>query len=83
MVNRQRIMDWHLILKIYQLYGLLILKEYKEFYLTLRVLPYCGFYCVLFLLFMTRKKIDQFFKKFDTDLYNNDKFIETNIKNFE
>ena len=44
--------------------------------------PYCGFYCVLFLLFMVRKKLDHFFSKFTKNWTENDNFILNNLKKF-
>ncbi len=48
-------------------------------------LPYCGFYCIFFLLFKTRNNLNDFFKKFNTNLIENDiyifKEINKNLKN--
>jgi hypothetical protein len=41
---------------------------------------YCGFYCLLFLLFKTRDQPQQYFKKFTLDYIKNDKLIENEIK---
>jgi hypothetical protein len=44
---------------------------------------FCGFYCILFLLFKIRNKTLNFFDYFTNDLNNNDKKIEKLIKGFK
>ena len=41
---------------------------------------FCGFYCILFLLFKTRNQPQDFFKKFTLNYIKNDKIIENEIK---
>lgn len=41
--------------------------------------PYCGYYCVLFLLYVTRKKLHLFYNKFKNDFIYNDNFIYNNM----
>jgi hypothetical protein len=41
---------------------------------------YCGLYCVLYLLLKCRKRENDFFKMFTTDLLKNDNFILTELK---
>ncbi len=45
--------------------------------------PYCGLYCVLFLLFMVRKKLNHYFSKFSNNWIQNDNFILNNLKKFD
>lgn len=44
------------------------------------ILPYCGFYCIFFLLFIVRNKLDSFYKPFTHNIILNDNFIYKNIK---
>lgn len=41
---------------------------------------YCGLYCILFLIFITRNKLKDFFLQFNTNLFKNDLFIFNQIK---
>jgi hypothetical protein len=43
---------------------------------------FCGFYCVLFLLFAVRDNLTKFFKQFSTNLTLNDEMIEKFIIEF-
>lgn len=46
--------------------------------------PFCGYYCILFLLYISRNKLRLFFKKFTDNFINNDNFIYNNmIKNLK
>jgi hypothetical protein len=42
---------------------------------------YCGFYCILFLLLISRNELSKFFSYFTTNTYLNDKKIYQLIKN--
>jgi hypothetical protein len=43
---------------------------------------YCGFYSILFLLFIARNKKQNFFDNFSNNLFKNDNFIKLQIKKF-
>ena len=45
------------------------------------LLPYCGFYCIFFLIFIVRNKLENFYKPFGKLSLNNDYFIYKNINN--
>ncbi len=42
--------------------------------------PYCGFYCIFFLLFIVRNKLDEFYKPFGKNLILNDNMIYKNVE---
>lgn len=44
--------------------------------------PHCGVYCIFFLLFISRGKIENFFKAFSNNIIKNDKIFTNAIKNF-
>lgn len=44
------------------------------------ILPYCGFYCIFFLLFVVRGKLDDFYKPFGNLVILNDNFIYKNVE---
>jgi hypothetical protein len=44
------------------------------------LLPYCGFYCIFFLLFIVRGKLNDFYKPFSEILILNDNFMHENIE---
>ena len=44
------------------------------------ILPYCGFYCIFYLLFIVRGKLDDFYKPFGNNLLFNDNLILKHIE---
>ena len=54
----------------------------KIFYNTKRIqgiLPYCGLYCIFFLIFIVRNRLFDFYKLFKKNVILNDNFIHQNI----
>ena len=43
---------------------------------------FCGLYCLLYLLFATRKKTNTFFKKFSSNYFKNDNLIKKLLDDF-
>ena len=67
----------------YELDDYLVKNSNKIYYNRLKIqglLPYCGFYCIFFLLFISRGKLKEFYKPFGKNLFQNDYFIQNNIK---
>ena len=57
--------------------------EYNKMQIQSIFSPYCGLYCVLFLLFLARgKSLDYFLKLFKKNTLLNDKLIEKMIKKY-
>ena len=44
---------------------------------------YCGYYCILFLLFVSRNKLHEFFNEFRNNSFINDKKLRFLIKKFD
>lgn len=44
------------------------------------ILPYCGFYCIFYLLFIVRGKLNDFYKPFGNNLLFNDNLILKHIE---
>ena len=45
------------------------------------ILPYCGFYCIFFLLLITRNQLKDFYKPFGKNVILNDHYIHKNMEN--
>lgn len=44
---------------------------------------YCGYYCILFLLYISRGQLSEFFKHFNNSIYRNDFIIERFINQYK
>jgi len=67
---------------MYKLDSYLRKNSFKIYYNKRKIqgiLPYCGFYSVLFLLFICRGKLDAFYYPFGKNVILNDHFIFKNI----